>query len=201
MPTHLQSPRLFNISWSTGAANLGSTEQGVRALPGCRGFSRVLITANVARMSSDTQQHNLGVSPGHQPPICTTQESLGPPAPCASPGSSPSGGFVPRTSVALALLGKAGGRRGQGLNLGLGELKYSKHKADVALPDCMEIRDTCSLCYGSTCAQFIWRTHIVFFFFFCLNPSRVKHLLQPRVPLQHGASPPRTEGVDSTSSS
>lgn len=38
-------------------------------MPGCRGFSQVFITANVARMSTDTQQHNPGV-PRATNPLC-----------------------------------------------------------------------------------------------------------------------------------
>lgn len=52
------------------------------------------------------------------------------------PASSSSWEHILRARAVMlqALLEEAGGRRGQGLNSGLGELKYSKHKADVALP-------------------------------------------------------------------
>lgn len=74
---------------------------------------------------------------------------------------------MPRTSVVLALLGEVGGRRGQGLNSGLGELKYSKHKADVALPRLHgNQRHVQPLLWQHMCAVYLEDPRCLLYFFF-----------------------------------
>lgn len=68
--------------------------------------------------------------------------------------------------MALAQLGEAGGRRGQGLNSGLGELKSSKHKADVALPRLRgNQRHMLPLVWQHMCAVHLQDPRCLLFFF------------------------------------
>lgn len=79
--------------------------------------------------------------------------------------------------MVLALLGEVGGRRGQGLNSGLGELKYSKHKADVALPRLHgNQRHVQPLLWQHMCAVYLEDPRCLLYFFFLFKPIQSQTL-------------------------
>lgn len=163
MPTHLQSLRLCNIFWSTGAANPGSTEQRwsepcLAAVVSPEALSWPAWPGRAVTHSSTNSESLRAISPpsaqprsplGHQPHVLPPARAL--------------------------LVGLCQGQawcwlcreRGQGLNSGLGELKYSKHKADVALPRLHgNQRHVQPLLWQHMCAVYLEDPRCLLFFFF-----------------------------------
>lgn len=89
-------------------------------------------------------------------------------------------------------------RRGQGLNSGLGELKYSKHKADVALPRLhVNQRHMLPPLWQHMCTVYLEDPHCHLFLF---PPSQDWKEFAPALhgKLMRGVSSPRIEGMRAT---
>lgn len=103
-----------------------------------------------------------------------------------------------RAVMLRALLEEAGGRRGQGLNSGLGELKYSKHKADVALPRLhVNQRHMLPLVWQHMCTVYLEDPHCLLFSI-STHQDRKEFAPALRCIIPWSLSPPRTDGMKAT---
>lgn len=94
-----------------------------------------------------------------------------------------------RAATLQVLLEEEGGRRGQGLNSGLGKLKYSKHKADVALPRLhVNERHMLPLAWQHMCTVYLEDPH-------CHLKTACS---SSTLCLNRGSSPPGTDGMKAT---
>lgn len=97
-----------------------------------------------------------------------------------------------------ALLEEEGGRRGQGLNSGLGEPKYSKHKADVALPRLhVNQRHMLPLVWQHMCTVSLEDPHCLLFSV-STHPHGKEFAPTLHCIIAWGLSPARTDGTKAT---
>lgn len=134
----------------------------------------------------DTHLHKLGGPPLHQPP-------------CASSGTELfSGTYAKSKRRDAAGSAGRGRRRGQGLNSGLGELKYSKHKADVALPRLhVNQRHMLPLVWQHMCTVYLEDPHCLLFSI-STHQDRKEFAPALRCIIPWSLPPPRTDGMKAT---